>query len=223
MSNAKYLAKIKKLMRLARGTSNPEEAASAMSKAQAFMREYGLSENEVELSDVREARSAGAPSNAENMPDYMNHLCNVVCRTFGVDAYYTRQWRRSGSWKRIVVFYGPGERGEIASYAFDVLTRQLRAARRGYQQRYCKRCKPSTRVARGDQFCEGWGGGAAGVLEAFSMKPEEKNCSSATPANFMRNMTSATPQPAKHLRVRGMMMQRVPGICPVRMHVSITV
>ncbi|WP_336797598.1 DUF2786 domain-containing protein [Erwinia aphidicola] len=33
----KYLAKIQKLMRLANNTSSPQEAASAISKAQAFM------------------------------------------------------------------------------------------------------------------------------------------------------------------------------------------
>lgn len=34
----KYLSKIQKLMRLAENTTSPAEAASAMSKAQAFMR-----------------------------------------------------------------------------------------------------------------------------------------------------------------------------------------
>ncbi|EDA0856140.1 DUF2786 domain-containing protein, partial [Salmonella enterica] len=33
MSNEKYLARIKKLLRLAKGTSSPEEAANALAKA----------------------------------------------------------------------------------------------------------------------------------------------------------------------------------------------
>ncbi|WP_288429391.1 DUF2786 domain-containing protein, partial [uncultured Pantoea sp.] len=48
----KYLAKIQKLMRLAENTSSPAEAANALSKAQAFMKEHGLSETEVVFSEI---------------------------------------------------------------------------------------------------------------------------------------------------------------------------
>lgn len=37
MNKEKYLAKIKKLLRLAKGTSSPEEAANAMAQAQAYI------------------------------------------------------------------------------------------------------------------------------------------------------------------------------------------
>lgn len=62
---SKYLDKIKKLLRLAKGTSSPEEAANAMAKAQAYMREYGLNETDVEFTTIKEADSAGAPSDAK--------------------------------------------------------------------------------------------------------------------------------------------------------------
>ncbi|MDI1218778.1 DUF2786 domain-containing protein, partial [Escherichia coli] len=70
----KYIAKIKKLLRLARGTSSPEEAANAIAKAQAYMRQHGISENDAELFDIQEAASAGAPSNAVISPRYMHVL-----------------------------------------------------------------------------------------------------------------------------------------------------
>ncbi|HIA7423700.1 TPA: DUF2786 domain-containing protein, partial [Escherichia coli] len=44
-NKSKYIAKIKKLLRLARGTSSPEEAANAIAKTQAYMRQHGISEN----------------------------------------------------------------------------------------------------------------------------------------------------------------------------------
>lgn len=60
-----------------------------------------------------------------------------------------------------------------AAYAFDVLSRQMKLARKAYQNKHCKRCKPATRNSRGDQFCEGWVGGASGVITSFGMSPEE--------------------------------------------------
>ncbi|EJG5313103.1 DUF2786 domain-containing protein, partial [Salmonella enterica] len=149
MNKEKHLARIKKLLRLARGTSSPEEAMNAMAKAQAYMRKYGVSESDVELSEVREFASNGAPSDARSVPRYMHGLCTLVCRAFGVECYIGGRWRSSRSLKRYVNFYGPDSRPEIAAYAFDVLSRQMKAARKAYQDRHCKRCKPATRVARG--------------------------------------------------------------------------
>ncbi|HCN0235089.1 TPA: DUF2786 domain-containing protein, partial [Escherichia coli] len=83
----KYIAKIKKLLRLARGTSSPEEAANAIAKAQAYMRQHGISENDAELFDIQDAASAGAPSDASTPPRYMHILCDLVCKAFGVECY----------------------------------------------------------------------------------------------------------------------------------------
>ncbi|TQN84386.1 UNVERIFIED_ORG: uncharacterized protein DUF2786 [Citrobacter freundii] len=170
----KYLAKIKKLLRLAKGTSNPEEAANAIAKAQAYMRQYGITENDAELSDIQEVVSAGAPSDASTPPRYMHMLCRLVCNAFGVECYISGEFRPSGSLKRNVRFYGPDSRPEIAAYAFDVLSRQMMAERKKYQDKHCKRCKPSTRVARGDQFCEGWVFGANRVITAYEVSAHEK-------------------------------------------------
>ncbi|EKS2200177.1 DUF2786 domain-containing protein [Salmonella enterica] len=174
-NKSKYIAKIKKLLRLARGTSSPEEAANAIAKAQAYMRQHGISENDAELSDVREAASAGAPSDAGTPPRYMHVLCRLVCDAFGVECYITGKFRASGSLKRNVCFYGPDSRPDIAAYAFDVLSRQMMAERKKYQDKHCKRCKPSTRVDRGDQFCEGWVFGARKAITVYEVTQEEKN------------------------------------------------
>ncbi|MBA8480834.1 DUF2786 domain-containing protein [Escherichia coli] len=173
-NKSKYIARIKKLLRLARGTSSPEEAANAIAKAQAYMHQYGISENDAELFDIQEAASAGAPSNAVISPRYMHVLCSLVRNAFGVECYISFKYLESGSRKCYVKFYGPGSRPEIAAYAFDVLSRQMMAERRKYQDKHCKRCSPSTRVARGDQFCEGWAFGARDVITVYDVSPEEK-------------------------------------------------
>ncbi|WP_237214154.1 DUF2786 domain-containing protein [Salmonella enterica] len=66
----KYLARIKKLLRLARGTSSPEEAMNAMAKAQAYMRKCGVSESDVELSEVRECQHGCAERCAQRTALY---------------------------------------------------------------------------------------------------------------------------------------------------------
>ncbi|ATF92816.1 DUF2786 domain-containing protein [Cedecea neteri] len=170
----KYLTKIKKLLRLAKGTSSPEEAANAMAKAQAYMREYNLSAADVEFSGITEADSSGAPSNAQRSPIYMHALIDLICKSFGVECYVTGKYRHSRSLKRFVRFYAPGQRAEVAAYAFDVLSRQMMQARKEYQVKHCKRCKPATRIARGDQFCEGWVYGASQVVKPFAIPPGEK-------------------------------------------------
>lgn len=61
----KYLAKIKKLLALAKKNTNAHEAASAMRQAQNLMRENNLSATDVDLMEICEASSSGAPTNTE--------------------------------------------------------------------------------------------------------------------------------------------------------------
>ncbi|WP_347253483.1 DUF2786 domain-containing protein [Leminorella grimontii] len=127
MNKEKYLQKIKKLLNLARRSTNPHEAANAISQA------------------------------------------------FGVRCYYSfRYTGYRGIPKRIVIFYGPAERPQIAAYTFDVLSRQMMAARREYIGTMRKNIKPETKTARADTFCESWVHGAYEVLQEFAVtQPEE--------------------------------------------------
>lgn len=174
MNKEKYLAKIKKLLNLARKTSNPNEAANAISMAQKLMREYGISEAEAGFCDISEACSKGAPSDASAPPNYMGYLVQVVSKSFGVGALFT--WRydvRRLVARRCVRFYGPGTRPEVAAYAFDVLSRQMVKARKEFMATLRKSIKPSTKTARADLFCEGWVSGVWQVLEEFNPREEE--------------------------------------------------
>ncbi|QEW31987.1 DUF2786 domain-containing protein [Erwinia billingiae] len=160
-SRKKYLAKIQKLMRLAGNTSSPEEAASAISKAQAFMREHGISDTEVTFSEISTSSSKGAPSDAEKIPKYMSYLCSTIEKAFGVKCLLTWRWTNySRRPKRVVSFYGQDGRDVVAAYAFDVLTRQLRTARREFQKAYCTHYVRSVSISLADNYCEGWVSGA---------------------------------------------------------------
>lgn len=175
MNKEKYLAKIKKLLNLARKTSNANEAANAISMAQSLMRQYNISEVEAGFCDISEACSKGAPSDASRPPNYMGYLVQVVSQSFGVRALFTWRYdvRRLVS-RRCVRFYGPGSRPEVAAYAFDVLSRQMIKARKEFIASLRKGIKTSTKTARADLFCEGWVNGVWQVLDAFNPREEEE-------------------------------------------------
>lgn len=199
----KYLAKIKKLLNLARRSSNPHEAAAALNQAQALMRKHKLSQNDIDLMDITSKASKGAPSHAQNIPRYMAYLGQLICEAMGVRCYYSFQRNyMNGQRQNTVIFYGPDERPEIAAYAFDVLSRQMVKARRGYIASLRKNIKPVTKTARADQFCEGWADGAHQAIEPFMVTENEKTLM----ANFLaklkkeRNSSNQPPREAKKCR-----------------------
>lgn len=199
----KYLAKIKKLLNLARRSSNPHEAATALNQAQALMRKHKLSQNDVDLMDITSKASKGAPSHAQSIPRYMTFLGQLICRAMGVNCYYSfcRNYM-NGQKQNTVIFYGPDERPEIAAYAFDVLSRQMVKARRTFIGSLRKNIKPATKTARADQFCEGWTEGAYQAIEPFVVTETEKTLM----ANFLaklkkeQDLSDLTPREAKKCR-----------------------
>lgn len=166
MNKEKYLAKIKKLLNLARKATNQNEAAAALRQAQNLMREHNVTELEAEFTNISEASSKGAPNHAQTPPKYLVYLVEVIKRAFGVQAFFS--WREGkyfyNSPRRVVMFYGPDSRPQIAAYAFDVLARQMTAARKEFISDLHKNTKPANRTAKADQFCEGWASGVYHIV-----------------------------------------------------------
>lgn len=166
MNKEKYLAKIKKLLNLARKATNQNEAAAALRQAQNLMAAHNVTELEADSIGITEATSKGSPNNAQTPPKYLVYLVEVIKRAFGVQAFYT--WREGKYFysprRRVVTFYGPDSRPQIAAYAFDVLARQMTAARKEYAADLHKNTKPANRIARADLFCEGWANGVYNIV-----------------------------------------------------------
>lgn len=199
----KYLAKIKKLLNLARRSSNSHEAATALNQAQALMRKHKLSQNDIDLMDITSKASKGAPSHAQSIPRYMAFLGQLICHAMGVKCYYSfRRNYTNCRMQNTVIFYGPDERPEIAAYAFDVLSRQMVKARRTFIGSLRKNIKPVTKTARADQFCEGWAEGAYQVIEPFVVTETEKTLMTNFLAKLKKEQTAAdfTPREAKKCR-----------------------
>lgn len=199
----KYLNKIKKLLNLARNSTNASEAANAMSQAQNLMRAHKLTAQDIDLMEIGEASSKGAPSNAHAVPKYMVFLAEVICLAFGVRCFHTYKSGYFHTPKRIVTFYGPNERPQIAAYAFDVLARQMVKARKEYTATMRKSIKASTKIARADTFCEHWVQGAYQVIDEFVVSDAEATLITAYRRKLQEDTGMATAKMREAKKCRG--------------------
>jgi hypothetical protein len=147
----KALDKIKKCLRLAK-SSNANEAAAAMRQAQALMQKFSLDFTDVLASDVNESCiNASVKKSPTRYESYLAVMCADAfsCRVIFSSGGWN--WKK-GQWK----FVGTGATYELAGYAFEVFFRQLKRDRTIYISEKLYRCKPATKTARADVYCESW-------------------------------------------------------------------
>lgn len=149
------LRKIKHCLGLSK-SSNENEAAMALRQAHALMAKYNISMDDIALADIAESK---AETSASKKPlQYQANLAHLVAHIFGCDYYIAGKYdldkfKVKYDW----VFVGVDMYAEIASYAFDVLSRQLKSARREYIKTHLGRVRlAKNKNARADLFCHGW-------------------------------------------------------------------
>jgi len=149
----KIIDKIKKCLRLAK-SSNEHEAAAALRQAQKLMRAYGVSDLDIEHADIQERYTLAGVKTTPSK--WEAALAFVVARAFDCQSVFramnSPRTGKIGFW----VFVGAEPSGEIASYAFEVLFRQIKRARKTYIQTALKGCTQQNRTRRADLFCNGW-------------------------------------------------------------------
>ena len=155
--NQRILEKIKRCLALSK-SSNENEAATALRQAHAMMEKYNVGIDDIELSNVVELTSDAVA--AMKPFQWEVNLAHLVARLFGCKPF-TRHTRVVKNGKRKYegryIFMGYEMYATIATYAFNVLSRQLRSARLKYLRTALK-CVTSAqdRQARADMFCHGW-------------------------------------------------------------------
>ena len=167
MDNNRTLEKIKKCLEMAKSkTSNPNEAETALRQAHKLMELYNLEMGDVLASMAGESQ---VPAGSDGEPPaWRIRLANVCARAFGTHLIYsTPAWS-----KAIFTFIGCSAAPELSGYAYQVLERQCQKARRDYLATQ-KRCKRSTKIARGDAFAHGWIDAVALKVEEFAGVEEE--------------------------------------------------
>jgi hypothetical protein len=161
------LDKIKKLLALS-SSSNANEAAAALARAQELMEEYGIDHNTVVAAEVIEeevVRRGGLKPQA-----YEVYLVSILARSFGCRVILQCSLiEENARW----LFIGLSHRAEIAKYLCVVLLRKLAAARRNYLKDLY-RCKRNTKVRRGDEFCLGWVSTVVQKIHVFAGSAEDE-------------------------------------------------
>lgn len=197
MDKQKVLDKIKKCLALSQ-SSNEHEAAQALKHAQALMREHGLTEMDVSLAEVNEC----AVKTAKRLPDWQIALINVCELSFGVDSYSRYVWLADTELR----FYGTGVKPELAMYAYEVLLRQCRQARREYLKKHLSDiANRYEKNRRADHFCVGWVGSVYRKVKDFAVQlsPQEKGKLELYRANM--NIQAANDRPAREVSIDGLM------------------
>lgn len=158
----KIIDKIKKCLALAK-SSNGNEAATALRQAQKLMAQHNISQADIDLAEMNAKTTRSGK--ARTPPKYVIYLANLICRAFGVEMIFKEKMDGCD-----VEFIGLGIQPEIASYAYDVLLRQLTRDRKAYMATLGNRCKTTTKTRKADIFAEHWVMQAARTVTEF-VKP----------------------------------------------------
>lgn len=183
------LRKIKSCLALAK-SDNPNEAATALRRAQELMEKYGVTSDDVAISDVNssisDARSGREP------PTYIAMLANMVARAFGVELVYLPHFD-GNKWRAAVEFYGLNAGPKVAAYTYTVLERQLIKDRTAYIATLNKRIKRTTKIRRGDMYAKGWVSAVANKVPShFRTEAETKAIEAYKSKRWSEELESTT-------------------------------
>lgn len=129
MDKNKIIEKIAKLMAMGNST-NPNEAAIALARAQKLMQEYQLTTDDVQLQSINED-TQDIPSIFRSRWLY-SLLCNSISSAFGIECVFIS----NRSVVNKVTFIGPQERVAGAGYAFTILSRQANFVKREFNKEF---------------------------------------------------------------------------------------
>ena len=145
------LRKIKRCMDLS-ASSNENEAALAFKQMQALMDKHGVNSQHVAAFDVSEHSTK--LDVIKNPPKWVINLHTVIGEAMDCESMLQAGW--GGRCKADIIYIGIGSTPEIATYAFDVMYRKLKADRAEFIKTHLKRYKTSNKTKLADAYCEGW-------------------------------------------------------------------
>ena len=132
MNKKEIIEKIKKCLALSK-SANQHEAATALRQAQALMEKYNIDADDAELLGIVNAEILG--SGSQKPPVFESMLAQSIAKLMDCKVFLSYQVHRTTSTAKVVAvwhFTGFDPAPEIASYAFDVLYRQLKKARTNF-------------------------------------------------------------------------------------------
>ena len=166
MDKRKIIDKIHKCMRLSE-SGNPNEAAAALRQAQAMMRKYNISEQDVHSQDIQEASATSG--GYYNPPYWAVALSELIAQSFECRAYISRREEQ----RPVFRFMGVDCSAGVAAYTFTILFRQLRRSRRQYMNELGLMDKAESR-RQGNVFAQAWLFRIARTVAEFVSEPSAK-------------------------------------------------
>ena len=165
IDKARAFEKIKKCLALSQ-SSNPHEAESALRQARKLMDKFHLDYSDVDASRAQEHEfKIGTGSRAPAR--WVRMLANTVGTSMGCVTFF-----RHGSLGQSIIFIGETGNAELASYAYEVLLRQLERQRKEFVGKLSGYKKSDKRVL-GSRFAEGWISAIAAKVNEFGGVSEE--------------------------------------------------
>lgn len=166
MDKKNILKKIKKCLALS-ASANEHEAAAALAKAKELMDHHNITDADVLTAEVNETRSKA--KQGASIPDYESDLAVVVARAFNCRVIFSHEvnWNTYGP-QSFCRFIGVNIEPELAQFAYDMLSRQLRKERAAYIKTKLRRCKKFNKTLRADMFCEGWVNSVTEAVNKFA-------------------------------------------------------
>ena len=125
--NQAVLDRIEKLMAMSH-SSNPNEAAIALERAQKLRREHHLETRDIELNAINEETVNSVPGMKKRSHGTM--LAQIIVRCFGIRFFWNPRNGRAES----VTFIGPKDRLSSAVYVYTYLQRQLKIVRDDFRK-----------------------------------------------------------------------------------------
>jgi len=163
----KIAGKIANCLALA-ASENPGEAEAARRQADALMKKYCLTIDDVAAADVHEISVVtGTPCRP---PLYLSTLSRVVSDAFGCGGVFSRGYFDGDT---RAIFFGLGAKPELAAYTFDILRRQIARDRAAYLATI-KRFKKANKIRKANLFCEAWVYRISHQVQAFAGNEREK-------------------------------------------------
>jgi hypothetical protein len=166
----KILNKIKKCLALS-ASSEPHEAAAAMRQAQKLMEMHGISQIDVQRSDIGEANVSSKVSVSKVNPWELK-LMATVADAFGCKLL----WIPSYSWSSDVygryTFIGLKSQIELAQYTAEVMQRKLMKSRAAFAKSLPSSASRAFKSAQLDGFCLGWTVEVKKTVHAFALSKE---------------------------------------------------
>lgn len=127
MNSQSLFERIKKLMALSK-SSNPNEAAIALLRAQRLMKENAISSEDLEFSSFSEERIPTVRGTKNSK--ISDALAHIIIKAFGLE--YFRTDNKSGN-STFITFIGPNDRLKSAVYIYTILVRQLQIVKKQYR------------------------------------------------------------------------------------------